>query len=277
MKLPQVLTTVTPLSKYLAFLLFIVLPILAFISGIRYQEGMQNTKQILQKAEVVKTTPQKESLPQIEKLIMYPTYRTHTNQVTQGESIEYRLTESDIVRNYLPDTLYKVLDSIPLSRLQTIRCTRVLVEKDKYKLIKNNKVSAELTDPVFIESIKALGKVQSVEICQVENGEMLVAAMYDTGNPFVLNAKFQMINSASNVIHIADLGTDYGNCSIAQVTTSGEFYLLCKTGHAASSTTTLVRGNLNTNQSTSVLGKCSMHHDISSEVSGHGMTSINCE
>ncbi len=37
MSLPKVLTTVTPLSKALAFILFITMPILAFYAGVQYQ------------------------------------------------------------------------------------------------------------------------------------------------------------------------------------------------------------------------------------------------
>jgi len=46
MKLPKELTTVTPLSKYFAMILFITLPFIGFMLGIRYQEmiGLQ-TKQ----------------------------------------------------------------------------------------------------------------------------------------------------------------------------------------------------------------------------------------
>lgn len=38
MKLPSELTTVTPLSKALALILFILLPVISFFSGMRYQE-----------------------------------------------------------------------------------------------------------------------------------------------------------------------------------------------------------------------------------------------
>jgi len=44
MKLPKELTTVTRLSKALALTLFIVLPILAFSFGMKYQKGMDEQK-----------------------------------------------------------------------------------------------------------------------------------------------------------------------------------------------------------------------------------------
>lgn len=44
MKLPKELTIVTPLSKYLAMILFIVLPIVGFFLGIRYQEILDLAK-----------------------------------------------------------------------------------------------------------------------------------------------------------------------------------------------------------------------------------------
>lgn len=40
MELPKYLTTVTPLSKYLSFVLFILLPFLGFYAGTRYQSCM---------------------------------------------------------------------------------------------------------------------------------------------------------------------------------------------------------------------------------------------
>lgn len=44
MKLPKELTTVTPLSKTIALLLFISLPIVAFIFGINYQKILSRQK-----------------------------------------------------------------------------------------------------------------------------------------------------------------------------------------------------------------------------------------
>ena len=40
MKFPKELTTVTPLSKYLAMVVFVTLPIVGFFLGMRYQEMM---------------------------------------------------------------------------------------------------------------------------------------------------------------------------------------------------------------------------------------------
>lgn len=47
MKLPKELTTVTPLSKAVALLLFFMLPIFAFIFGMNYQKLVDNKQQVV--------------------------------------------------------------------------------------------------------------------------------------------------------------------------------------------------------------------------------------
>lgn len=44
MQLPKELTTVTPLSKAIALLFFITLPILAFVFGMNYQKAIENNQ-----------------------------------------------------------------------------------------------------------------------------------------------------------------------------------------------------------------------------------------
>lgn len=44
MQLPKELTTVTPLSKVIALLFFVTLPILAFIFGMNYQKALENNQ-----------------------------------------------------------------------------------------------------------------------------------------------------------------------------------------------------------------------------------------
>ena len=47
MSLPKELITVTPLSKFLALTLFITLPILAFIFGIKYESNLNQSNQTI--------------------------------------------------------------------------------------------------------------------------------------------------------------------------------------------------------------------------------------
>src|SRR5579862_5921237 len=46
MSLPKYLTTVTPLSKYLTIVLFILLPLIGFFLGIRYNQLIQLNQEI---------------------------------------------------------------------------------------------------------------------------------------------------------------------------------------------------------------------------------------
>jgi hypothetical protein len=46
MKIPKELTTVTPLSKAVALLLFVSLPIVTFVFGMNYQKLINNTGSI---------------------------------------------------------------------------------------------------------------------------------------------------------------------------------------------------------------------------------------
>lgn len=48
MKLPKELTTVTPLSKTIALVLFMLLPFLGFLIGFKYQEGIMREEQMYQ-------------------------------------------------------------------------------------------------------------------------------------------------------------------------------------------------------------------------------------
>jgi hypothetical protein len=52
-KLPKELTTVTPLSKYLAMVVFISLPFVGFFLGMRYQEMMDLSKRQQEKSSLV--------------------------------------------------------------------------------------------------------------------------------------------------------------------------------------------------------------------------------
>lgn len=52
MKLPSSLTTVTPLSKFLALVLFITLPFLGFFIGMQYQQQMYSSE-----SEVISISP----------------------------------------------------------------------------------------------------------------------------------------------------------------------------------------------------------------------------
>lgn len=53
MKLPRELTTVTRLSKFLALVMFITLPVIAFAFGMNYKDYVENNKIFLASANVV--------------------------------------------------------------------------------------------------------------------------------------------------------------------------------------------------------------------------------
>jgi hypothetical protein len=59
MKLPKEITTVTPLSKALALLIFITFPICGFFLGMDYQQMVyvNNQQQIFFEQKIVKPTP----------------------------------------------------------------------------------------------------------------------------------------------------------------------------------------------------------------------------
>jgi len=60
MKLPKELTTVTPLSKNIALLLFATLPIVGFLMGMRYQQAVtqpQNIPQTIAVPSVANPSP----------------------------------------------------------------------------------------------------------------------------------------------------------------------------------------------------------------------------
>jgi hypothetical protein len=54
MNLPEYLTKVTALSKKYALLLFIVLPLVGFYLGVKYQQSLPNTIEYVEKEKIVK-------------------------------------------------------------------------------------------------------------------------------------------------------------------------------------------------------------------------------
>lgn len=101
MKLSKKLTTVTPLSKFLAMAFFIILPFVGFYLGIKYQElnyaantGSQYQNQITQKQaeEIVKNLPEvKNFVKQIGNYKLFiNTWEENTSWIIQiGDVIKY--------------------------------------------------------------------------------------------------------------------------------------------------------------------------------------------
>jgi len=90
MKLPKELITVTPLSKLLAITLFVSLPVVGFLVGIRYQEMMDLGKrqQIEQNLAVPRTpTPTPIAIPTVDPSVT-ANWKTYTN-MGQGFSFKY--------------------------------------------------------------------------------------------------------------------------------------------------------------------------------------------
>jgi len=83
MKLPKELTTVTKLSKYLAMVVFIALPIVGFFLGMRYQETMDLAKHQQMEANLLiprAPTPTPIPIPTVDPSITasWKTYRSTT-------------------------------------------------------------------------------------------------------------------------------------------------------------------------------------------------------
>lgn len=58
MRLPKELTTVTPISKALALLMFIVFPICGFFLGMNYQQTIDmDSKQVILEQNLIRPTP----------------------------------------------------------------------------------------------------------------------------------------------------------------------------------------------------------------------------
>ena len=90
MTLPKELTIVTPLSKTLAMVVFVSLPILGFFLGIRYQEMMDLTKRQEMESNLSITrvpTPTPIAIPTVDPSVTV-NWKTYTNSEF-GFSIEY--------------------------------------------------------------------------------------------------------------------------------------------------------------------------------------------
>ena len=90
MKFPKELTTVTPLSKLLAAILFISLPFIGFVLGIRYQETMDLTKRQQETGSLAiprAPTPTPIAIPTIDPSIT-ANWKTYTDQ-KYNYSIKY--------------------------------------------------------------------------------------------------------------------------------------------------------------------------------------------
>lgn len=74
MKLPKELTTVTPLSKYFAMVLFISLPFIGFLIGIRYQETV--SLQTSQSENIIVTT-KRSPTPEINQVTNTSNWKTY--------------------------------------------------------------------------------------------------------------------------------------------------------------------------------------------------------
>ncbi len=71
MKIPKELTTVTPLSKFLALALFIKLPILFFFLGMRYQSTLQKQLSVYQApVATISATPAVQQMPALEQKVL---------------------------------------------------------------------------------------------------------------------------------------------------------------------------------------------------------------
>lgn len=98
MPLPKSLTTVTPFSKALAMVIFILFPILAFFLGMAYQESVNNIK--IRNLE--------------EKLIQLSRYPTPTPDYTDITSWKiYKNNEFGYEVKYPNDWVYHKLDDVP--------------------------------------------------------------------------------------------------------------------------------------------------------------------
>jgi hypothetical protein len=78
MALPKQLTTITPFSKYLALSLFVILPLVFFYLGMKYQE--QNTPQV----QIIQQTPQ--YIPASPTSMFQPTQSTSEVEITYNDN-----------------------------------------------------------------------------------------------------------------------------------------------------------------------------------------------
>ena len=83
MKLPKELTTVTPVSKYLAMLVFLILPFIGFSFGMRYQEMVDLANK--QQSEMLIATPKRVPTPTPD---ITANWKTYTNKAL-GFSFSY--------------------------------------------------------------------------------------------------------------------------------------------------------------------------------------------
>lgn len=95
MKLPKELTTVTPLSKYLAMILFISLPFIGFYIGIRYEESIVSVNDVNSQEVSVVPTPTEYSPSPIVSSI--PVTQRDINKLDKGNL--YLALNNNFIKN----------------------------------------------------------------------------------------------------------------------------------------------------------------------------------
>lgn len=102
MKLPKELTTVTPLSKYLAMLVFIIMPFIGFFYGMQYQETLDlierqqmETNLLIHRAPTPTPLPAEASVTEDDITANWKTY-------TIPNILTFKYPQNYIVKNTMP-------------------------------------------------------------------------------------------------------------------------------------------------------------------------------
>lgn len=125
MQLPRELTTVTPLSKAIALLFFVTLPILAFVFGMNYQSMLENNQtSSIENVEVLPSPiiqPRKETKMECSARTKCPEgYVCDTRQFPDGSGVCVKVGTT--VKEYkCPKTEY--VDCMPKTFMMKLECT----------------------------------------------------------------------------------------------------------------------------------------------------------
>ncbi len=131
MNLPKELTTVTPLSKYLAIVVFVLFPILGFFLGMKYQELMNLSKRQEMEENLTITrapTPTPFAIPTVDPSITanWKTYANSQFEFTLRYPAEWKIAEAkekdyNIIQIYPTDKKINDIDSEGPSPFTSIR------------------------------------------------------------------------------------------------------------------------------------------------------------